>query len=404
MAVCDYINDIDGVYIKKGWHNCNCPYGDNQDIPLSALLPQGFCPELLHAVIPYCVTLSNNGWMRWVKRLKNPDWRKDIPEHASNIKNMNRLFYNEVIVQCPNPKGVVAGIGPIATEQDRIRVRIIDVKGDCQYNMKVSDTFVIPVRKEVFSLSAFYRIYPYIPLLKTDVAHLLKNNKDELNIYCNCKHGEAIILVKNKLNRQRNYVPIDKMECGTYSMCNVSVECIQNPCRYHDSLFSYKEGCLAPKGLCPDAFHCAYPFALALLYDADFLEGVDKDSVSIICPYNKGITMLIKREERHSWVFRKFIKFLEKIFEFFFYPVDRIYNAISITITENKGGCPKGYHIGEKFYLNIRDTNIMCPASFNSVFPQLVKISSGCSISEKNKIYIHCPDCQGAKYLLERYT
>lgn len=79
--------------------NSGCSFIKEKKIcyPFQAV-PQGFCPALLHVIIPYLITLSNDGWMQWVNKMKDPSKRLKIPQGASKIKNMNRLFYNEVIV------------------------------------------------------------------------------------------------------------------------------------------------------------------------------------------------------------------------------------------------------------------------------------------------------------------
>jgi uncharacterized repeat protein (TIGR04076 family) len=380
---------------------CGCSFIKSKKLfyPLKAV-PQGFCPALFHASIPYFVTLLNNGWMRWVKKMSDPNMRRDIPSDASKIINMNRLFCNEVIVQCPATKNrVVTGIGPAQGDRKKIIIRVLDVMGNCPLSIKVNDIFEYNADKEKFCLEAFYRIYPYLLLADSSGGFPFQGIDGTMAMRCSCNTGEVTILPQaNDINKDNGGKPdAGGMKlCGDYKHLTVSVNKLENKCRYHDSYVSYYHNNFAPPGLCPDIFHVAYPFALALLYDADFSGREKKDSVTVSCPNNKGIKLMIKREERHFRLTLKFIKVLEKVFEKFFYPVDKIYNDISLTVVSTGGECPRKHQLNEKYYLNIRDKNVMCPATFSSLFPHLVLSSYGGATDR----LIHCPDCQGAEYVV----
>jgi uncharacterized repeat protein (TIGR04076 family) len=368
------------------------------------IIPPGFCPALYHAVIPYYVTLANGGWMRWVKKLKDHAKRREIPPNASKIKNMNRLFYNEVIVQCPDSKSsVIVGIGPKGDEEELVMARVLEVKGKCPQNIDKGDIFEL--RKDGFCLEAFHRLYPYLFIGDNPPDLPFQDENGDFVIQCSCNKGKANFFFQNSNREKGNVKPnnlSDNVDCGNYKNLTVSVCNLDIKCRYHDSSVTYSDDCFASPGLCPDAFHVAYPFALALLYDADFTQRGKKDSVIVGCPRIAGLRLLVQREERHSIFFLKFIKFLEKIFEFFFYPVDKIYNDISLTVVLSGDRCPRNYRIGEKYFLNIRNKEVMCPASFNNIFPQLVRMSYGAEAPNKAAASLHCPDCQGAEYSLEK--
>lgn len=371
--------------------------------PLKAF-PEGLCPALSHTIIPYLITLSNCGWMRWVKKDIDMGKRLAVPKAVSKIRNVNRLFYNEVIVRCPDAEnGVVVGIGPKDNRQERWLIRVLEVKKRCPLKITAGDSFEFELDKQGFCPEAFYRLYPYLLLKENPENTALCDTKRNLRIQCSCNKGKINFIIPHPVQESTSKLngPEDS-PCGNYKNLLVSVKRIETKCRYHHSLITYPADYLAAPGLCLDAFHAAYPFALALLYDADFSRREEKGAVTVTCPKDNGIKLLIKREEKHSLFYLRSIKFLERIFELFFYPVDKIYNEISLTVVSNAAGCPRGYLGKEKYLLNIRNQKIICPASFNSIFPSLVKMSCGRKGANEIVRLLCCPDCQGAEYALRR--
>lgn len=79
------------------------------------------CPFALHAFFPYWLTYIQDGWFDWVKS------------------------GDGVIVQCANPKGIVAKIYKRKIRgKIKVEVEIINNKGDCSWNWKVGDRFFLP--------------------------------------------------------------------------------------------------------------------------------------------------------------------------------------------------------------------------------------------------------------------
>jgi uncharacterized repeat protein (TIGR04076 family) len=293
----------------------------------------------------------------------------------------------------------VVGVGLKDNKRDAILVRVIDVKRKCPLNMVVGNVFEFKSDERIFCLQAFHRLYPYL-LLKGNLKGIpFRDENGSILIQCDCDKGKTDFVI-NPPEQGREDKP--GKPCGDYNLLTVSVENIDNKCRYHDSIVSYSKDCFASRGLCPDAFHAAYPLALALLYDANFNQAGERGSVTVSCPKRNGIRLLVQRQEKFPVLFSGLLKLLEKIFALFFYPVDKIYNNVSLTVISDGGACPLKYKGNEKFMLNIRDKKVMCPASFNSLFTCLVRMAYGKAAVNNEHFAFHCPDCQGAEYVLKK--
>jgi len=183
--------------------------------------------------------------------------------------------------------------------------------------------------------------------------------------------------------------------CSNYTHDAVTAVELKKKCRYHKKGGqSFTLDAIAPAGLCLDAFHIAYPYCLTLLYDGDFNASChrpcDANRVIIQCPRGK-----MKMEVARIHLLPKTVKTLktaaEKAFKKLFYPPDVIDYKIRIKIIEAADGCP--HKPGELYYMNIRDTNELCPASFDAVYPFL---------GVKDIQLVHCPDHEGILYELTR--
>lgn len=83
------------------------------------------CPLAFQAFFPYWLTFVQDGWFDWVKK------------------------GDGVIVQCPNPKGIVAKIYKKKIKKEIIvEVEIINNKGDCFWGWKINDKFLLPPKPE----------------------------------------------------------------------------------------------------------------------------------------------------------------------------------------------------------------------------------------------------------------
>ena len=128
-----------------------------------------------------------------------------------------------------------------------------------------------------------------------------------------------------------------------------------------------------PKGMCPYLYVAAYPYALSLLYDAEFSwrKKIDKDTVVAQCcrPFNQ-MAFEVKRIANPKINKILLEKFEEERFK------------IYIKLIEKKGkksDCSdclgyKSMIVGNTFEFNRGDLPEICPAAFNSFFPILVEI------------------------------
>jgi uncharacterized repeat protein (TIGR04076 family) len=133
----------------------------------------------------------------------------------------------------------------------------------------------------------------------------------------------------------------------------------------------------------------AYPYALSLLYDAQFSwrKKIDKDSVVAQClrPKNQMVFMIKRVKNPHI------NKALLKKYQ------EERYKII-IDFIRKKGGkkdCSdclgyKNMIVGKGFEFNRGDLSPICPAAFNQMFPYLAALLL--SGQKKFKVKFACPD------------
>jgi len=173
---------------------------------------------------------------------------------------------------------------------------------------------------------------------------------------------------------------------------------LKKKCRYNKRVGqTYDADSIAPKGLCLDAFHVAYPYCLALLYDAEFEKSCHKaggdGSVVIQCPMG-GMKMEIRRLQSLPKSIKLIKSYVEWIFRKIDYPLAVVDYRIRLKVLEVRGECKQ--KTGEEYWMNIRDTNKLCPAAFDAIYPFLC-------VSDKDEMlrHVHCPDHEGVLFKLE---
>jgi len=154
----------------------------------------------------------------------------------------------------------------------------------------------------------------------------------------------------------------------------VEVASVAGKCKYHRKVGQvYDLALLAPCGMCLDAFHAVYPYALSLLYGAKFRWMKDLDSVIAQCPNPHGsVTMEIRRKK-----------------------INRKKMEILIKILEVKGRCKKGLKKGEVFKMNLGDFSEICPAGMDALYPYISTLRYGGKIAWAKKdgtCLVQCPD------------
>lgn len=194
-------------------------------------------------------------------------------------------------------------------------------------------------------------------------------------------------------------------------------------CKYHKKNgqeFHIKE--IVPRGLCFEAFSVAYPSALALLYNGNMAakgcslwkqsrEDVSgKGVVTVRCPSGQNsVVFQLTRREKLSWIVTKIKHGAEAVFGAFFFPVDRVHKEhdVELKVVEVQGLCPHGHKVGDEYFLNTQDTDVLCPASFNSLYTFIQLLYKGVKVpwaNEQESAFIHCPDHEGIIYKVQKST
>lgn len=186
---------------------------------------------------------------------------------------------------------------------------------------------------------------------------------------------------------KKNNCPFNLVEA------QVSVACLDKRCRYHRCLgqkYSVRE--LGPDNLCLAAYRAAYPYCLALLYDAAI--PTEKGSVQVKCPNSHDyITMEISKKPALPPFLLGLKRGLEKIVATVYRPLDIPDSRITIKIIDQKGNCPYQYSIGQEFHFNIWGQKEICPAGFFQIYPFLTSY-------KESPVLISCPDDSGIVYQL----
>ncbi len=161
---------------------------------------------------------------------------------------------------------------------------------------------------------------------------------------------------------------------------------------------------IAPAGMCLESFNGMYPKCLAMFYGNNYR----KDTY--LCP-SKKVKFEIRRKHKHGPFYVIFISFprliFRLIFGMFFFPIDWNHKdfAVYIKVKSVHGDCPLDQEEGDKFYMNTDDTNRLCPASFYSIYPHLIKLHDGKKTrwqEKPNEVCVRCPDHEGMVYKLKK--
>jgi len=162
-------------------------------------------------------------------------------------------------------------------------------------------------------------------------------------------------------------------------------------CKYHKRAGQQYTSDDIVKDFCFEAFYTAYPYCLALLYNAKF---PNKKQITLSCPQEKGIDFTINRHRAWSLTTGLGLRLLKKLSQKLSYPLDIEDYQLTIKIIANHGTCPKKYPVGKTYQFNIRRLNELCPAAFYQLYPFF--------FSGVKNVKLHCPDHQGMSYLIKK--
>jgi|GEM_PF-2670804 len=372
----------------------------------NALVPEGLCPFLFYNLTPYVHTLSRGGWFGWVKRHKNPLYRKASGGMDFGKSRVNRLFPNEVLVRCPNPRAmVVAGVGPWT--DGKMKIRILRSHEACANNHRNEEEFILDAR-----------------------------NAEEKALSVNALFPEALgVSVTGKTPWEQHN------GCNIYRTLNVEAAEIISPCRYHPSASlpsallpsallpstslpstslgtggtggkkDEKKGLgLIPGDFCPHVFARIYPRVLAMMYEKD-RRAETSEKLEIVHPgTDKKVTLSLKkifRDALRAGKPRPYGKKLlrnifKKVCEVMSLPVDFLDYNLEIEVLQT-GADKCSLKEGKKYTVNLRSKDFLCPAAFHAIYPYLLLASTGHGVkwsSEEATALSPCPDCAGTVYFI----
>lgn len=151
--------------------------------------------------------------------------------------------------------------------------------------------------------------------------------------------------------------PIDLVSCRGKKGCGY--------CRSGKERYGAKG--LTPDGMCSAAFYSAYPYALAMIYDARLAGGAYPAPLRVACPAAEDPVIL---ELRPRFRRLKFLRNLaERALRALGFPKDAIDKDIVMEVVESSGKC--ALVKGRTVILKVPDIADLCPASFFSLYPQL---------------------------------
>ena len=356
MDKINYIPNLENFYIEN-YEKANTKI---KSYSANKLFPTKICPYLLHTLIPYIITLSNEGIFPWMI--------------ASDP--------NSVVVQCP--KGDVSCRLTYKKDESNFSADIKSVNGSCLFHHFKDQKINLPGYKShkenYLTFNTIFSWIVYGTLTKKNFRLTLKNplvNNKNKNFYL--RHGKS------------NFKNLDICSPKQEIMLKLS-DCKRKICRYHkfSTCNNFKLETLCPPGLCPDLFYRAYTWCLMKLYENKLKIEKDKNPLIISCPNPKiGVELAVTKFPVKSVKLRvKIMDILRK----FGKNADIPFYKISMKIINGSKDCPRGHCKGQNFYFNLGlgFERSLCPAAFNNIYPFLHSVLRGVNLPKP--LRIQCPD------------
>lgn len=169
----------------------------------------------------------------------------------------------------------------------------------------------------------------------------------------------------------------------------VRVSRLRRGCRYHRRGSSHPYDLLAPRGLCPLAFHALYPRAFALLCGGRADSG---DRAPLQCPAGgDGVAFVVVRRRRDETL-RERAEVAVRRWANRFATVELLDHRVFLEVAAAGAGCPYAYRGGERFEFNIGDRGEACPAAFHAVFPAYFAGIGAGGRDAEGCVQVPCPD------------
>lgn len=153
-------------------------------------------------------------------------------------------------------------------------------------------------------------------------------------------------------------------------------------CRYHKRKARLPVCKMAPDGLCPEAFHAVFPLGFAM-FSAE--RKILPDGNKVRCPAGRVVFELQRCPFLDIAQLPRQI--LHRIINLF-YPLEVLrWKVIIKVLTSND--CPYAYSPGATFEVNMGQTDDLCPAAFNSIYPVVAP-----NVFDENsrEVALACPD------------
>ncbi|MBL7071559.1 MAG: hypothetical protein ISS26_05265 [Candidatus Omnitrophica bacterium] len=331
---------------------------------IAQITPNGLCPLLYHTLIPYIVTLLDGGWFGWIEKKKDTNYRKKIDPKDFNKSSVDRLYPNEVLVQCPNINAsIIVGVGPYINSRGEreVLLRILNKKGECPNNLEIGNEIILNKNDFKISPTEYNAGFPSLLLSRLSGKESLSDH------FCN-----------NPLKNR-----------------SVSVEDIEARCRYHKKKSSYADS-LLPGDFCMDIFHLIYPQVLALLYSSD----KKMNNFTYSCPISgERVTIKAEKVPRFNTILGGFRKILIKIFKAVFFPYDFIDDNIVFTVEKSRDVKDCALDEKKKYYFNMFDERYPCPSSLHALYPYMLLRAHNMELPWSD--VVHCPGCKGITYSIK---
>lgn len=193
--------------------------------------------------------------------------------------------------------------------------------------------------------------------------------------------------LKHMKIKEKCTVCTERKDILSINLCNCT-----RLCRYYKypTRRFFTNDTLAPKGMCIDLFHSAYPTCLSLLYGGKY-----NGKVIVFCPNpDANFSVEITKKSTKTKIFRRFVAWLlSKFYERIVQIPD---TEIIMTIRNNtNSNCIYSYKKGQKFKFNIWFGREVCPGLFDVLYPSIHNLIRNGNIpwgviNKKNVII--CPD------------
>lgn len=197
---------------------------------------------------------------------------------------------------------------------------------------------------------------------------------------------------------------IDSLCNMTFRTCSLKTGPHERNCRYHKMQGQEFSGDdLCPKGFCPHAFRIAYPYCLSLLYDSTYpsqSEPHPTRSIRIACPSSdQSVELTIGVRYTFPSMIRKLKNAAIRTLQFIGINGEYPDRDIILEVSRVTKTCPRGLTEGQSFLFNIWNRQELCPASFYSLYPILLKhVSLEPQSTYREDSLVHCPDPFGVYY------